>query len=80
MPAQVAEEQDQKLDHIRSDMADRLALNWQRLKEEHASLLEAQAQVCQLACLPLGCIHLYTTQITQSMLSLLYTCACIDLG
>lgn len=42
----MAEEQDQQLSQIRADMAERLVLNRQRLEEEHASFLEAQAQVC----------------------------------
>ena len=31
---------------LRSEQADRLLLNRQRLEEEHATLVEAQAQVC----------------------------------
>lgn len=43
---QVAEEQQHQLAQVRSELADRLLLNRQRLEEEHATLVEAQAQVC----------------------------------
>ena len=43
--AQVDEERDQQLSQLRADMTERLTLNRQRLEEEHANLLEAQAQV-----------------------------------
>lgn len=39
------EERDQQLSQLRADMTERLALNRQRLEEEHANLLEVQAQV-----------------------------------
>ncbi len=43
---QMAEEQQHQLVQVRSELADRLLLNRQRLEEEHATLVEAQAQVC----------------------------------
>lgn len=43
------EERDQYLSQLRADMTERLALNRQRLEEEHARLLEAQAQVSHAA-------------------------------
>ena len=43
---QVTEEQEQQLKQLRADMAERVFLNRERLEEEHASSLEAQAQVC----------------------------------
>lgn len=43
------EERDQQLSQLRADMTERLALNRQRLDEEHAKLLEAQAQVRYVA-------------------------------
>ena len=46
---QVAEEQQHQLAQVRSELADRLLLNRQRLEEEHATLVEAQAQVCCLS-------------------------------
>ncbi len=46
MQAQVAEEQEQQLAQLRTDLAERLLLSRQRLEEEHATLVEAHAQVC----------------------------------
>lgn len=45
----MAEEQEQHLAQLRSELADRLLLNRQRLEEEHATLVEAQAQVRRLS-------------------------------
>lgn len=46
---QVGEEQQHQLAQVRSELAGRLLLNRQRLEEEHATLVEAQAQVCCLS-------------------------------
>ncbi len=52
----MAEEQQHQLAQVRSELADRLLLNRQRLEEEHATLVEAQAQVC--CCLSV-CLSLH---------------------
>lgn len=59
----MAEEQEQHLAQLRSELADRLLLNRQRLEEEHATLVEAQAQVHCLfpACGLLPMAHLRLT-------------------
>ena len=67
---QVAEEQQHQLAQVRSELADRLLLNRQRLEEEHATLVEAQAQVCFLSvCLLVIARH-------QSLQSNRSVCAC----
>ena len=42
---QVAEEQEEQLSKLKADMADRLAAHKQRLEDEQAALIQAQAQV-----------------------------------
>lgn len=43
---------------MKADMAERLVLNRRRLEEEHARLLEAQAQVRHMPC-PMGIVSCY---------------------
>lgn len=45
---QVSEEQEEQLAQLRSELAERLLRNRQRLEDEQATLMEAQAQVCSL--------------------------------
>ena len=69
LPFQIAEEQEERLAELKADLADRLVLNRQRIEEEHAALMQAQAQVhmaflhvlpCSLSrCLP--CQNICTT-------------------
>ena len=54
---QVAEEQQHQLAQVRSELADRLLLNRQRLEEEHATLVEAQAQVYCLSAFRRQCLQ-----------------------
>ena len=65
--AQVDEERDQQLSQLREDMTERLALNRQRLEEEHANLLETQAQVSHTAMhTDIPYMGLQSAQVTQN--------------